>query len=51
MTTVVSGGGNERTFKIVRQEGGRSSYARDILKKHGLDRDSLRRLKNDKSAL
>ena len=51
LTTVVSGGGNERTFKIVRQEGGRSSYARDILKKHGLDRDSLRRLKNDKSAL
>lgn len=51
MTTVVSGDGNERTFKIVRQSGMRSSYAYDILKKHGLDRESLRRRENVQSAL
>lgn len=45
LTTVVTGDGNERTYKIVRMSGGRSSYAFDILKKHGLDRDSLRRTK------
>lgn len=45
LTTVVTGDGNERTFKIVRMDGGRSSYAMDILKKHGLDRESLRQVK------
>lgn len=45
LTTVVTGDGNERTYKIVRMSGGRSSYAFDILKKHGLDRDSLRQVK------
>lgn len=43
LTTVVSGDSNVRTFKIVRQDSGRSSYAGDILKKYGLDRESLRR--------
>ncbi|MBQ7500348.1 MAG: hypothetical protein IJT91_05600 [Clostridia bacterium] len=34
--------GNARTYKIVRADGSRGSYAGDILKKYGLDRDSLR---------
>lgn len=47
MVTVVSGDGNERTFKIVKQIGGSSSYAKDILRKYGLDRESLGRREND----
>ena len=40
---------NKRTFRIVKQKGCASSYAADILKKYGLDQDSLmaRRKKND----
>ncbi len=39
--------GNARTYKIVRQNARRGSYAADILKKYGLDRASLeRRYKN-----
>ncbi len=45
LTTVVTGDENERTYKIVRTSGGRSSYAMDILKKHGLDRESLWQVK------
>ncbi len=54
LVTVVSGG-SERTFKIVKQVGGRSSYAQDILRKYGLDRESLmskiKEAGNDQSAL
>ena len=32
---------NKRTFRIVRAKGSASSYAADILKKYGLDKDSL----------
>ena len=32
---------NKRTFRIVRAKGSTSSYAADILKKYGLDKDSL----------
>ena len=35
--------GNERTYKIVKQKTGRGSHAFDILKKYGLDRESLLR--------
>ncbi len=35
--------GNARTYKIVRQNARRGSYAADILKKYGLDRASLER--------
>lgn len=41
LTTVVSGNENIRTFKIVKQLCGRSSYALDILKKYGMDREGL----------
>ena len=34
---------NERTYKIVKQKSGNGSYAFDILKKYGLDRESLER--------
>jgi hypothetical protein len=39
---------NKRTFHIVRSKGSSSSYAVDILKKYGLDKNSLeaRRLGN-----
>lgn len=32
---------NKRTFRIVKSKGSASSYAADILKKYGLDKDSL----------
>lgn len=32
---------NKRTYRIVRSKGSASSYAADILKKYGLDKDSL----------
>ena len=32
---------NKRTFRIVRSKGSASSYAADILKKYGLDKNSL----------
>ncbi len=47
LTTVVSGDDNKRTYKIIKQNSGRSSYAQDILGKYGLDRESLRRRLND----
>mgnify|MGYP003306319279 CR=1 FL=1 len=53
---VLSAGGdlsddNKRTFRIVRSKGSASSYAADILKKYGLDKNSLeaRRYGNGKS--
>lgn len=33
---------NKRTYRIVKSKGNASSYAADILKKYGLDKDSLR---------
>ena len=37
---------NKRTFRIVRTKGSISSYAADILKKYGLDKDSLEARRN-----
>ncbi len=34
---------NKRTYRIVKAKGNASSYAADILKKYGLDKDSLRK--------
>lgn len=41
LSAVVEGEGNRRTFQIRRQDGAASSYAVDILRKYGLDADSL----------
>ncbi len=41
LEAVVAGEDNARTFKIERRRTNKSSFARDILKKYGLDRESL----------
>ncbi len=50
LSAVVDGNcDNARTYKIVKGQYGRSSYANDILKKYKLDKDSLNGGKGDKN--